>query len=153
MKRAIFVAVGLMACSPAPEVKQDDALSSEAPAPEIPVAPAVVSIRVLQDQNGQTVEVPVGQPFSVELRGQQPQGFSWRVVETPEFIAPAPDGSVTLPTTDQPEEQASVVGVGTIKTFFFVATAPGSSDLVLEHRRFGGAPPTRESFRFRIVAR
>jgi predicted secreted protein len=153
MKQAIFVAVVLMACSPAPEVKQDDVLSSEAPASEIPVAPAVVSIRVLQDQNGQTVEVPVGQPFSVELRGQQPQGFSWSVVETPEFIAPAPDGSVRLPTPDQPEEQASVVGVGAIQTFFFVATAPGSSDLVFEHRRFGGAPPTRESFRFRIVAR
>lgn len=151
MKRTIFLAIVLMACSPAPEVKQDDTLTSEAPASEILAAPAVVSIRIMQDLNGHTVEAPVGRPFSVELRGEQSQGFSWRVVETPEFIAFAPEGSITLPTPD--EAQAPVVGVGANQVFFFVATAPGSGDLILEHRRFGGAPPTRDSFRVRIVAR
>lgn len=158
MKRVIVLAATLAACSPAPDSKPPaeeapKTIAAEAKTPPPAPAPEVVVARITESQNGQVVEVPVGRPFSVVLESKQPQGFSWTTVEAPAFVTTAPKGSATLPAQERAAKSPPVVGLGGKEVFFFIATAPGDGALKLELRRFDGAPPTRDSFQVRLVAR
>ncbi len=146
MRHGLILAGAIAACSPAPP--------SEAPVEAAAVVPTphVVTNRISFARNGQRIDVTVGEPFSVELPGEESMGRMWAPLQTPGLIVPAPEGSATLPPDDAPQE--AMPGAIGVQAFFFVATAPGEAELQLEQRDFGGDDIlASRTFRVTIVAR
>ncbi|MGE0046936.1 MAG: hypothetical protein AB7T08_14360, partial [Hyphomonadaceae bacterium] len=116
------LALALIACAPGEEMapeqpamqQQEDAVS--APTPE------GVAIRVGADQAGQTIAVPAGQRFAVELVGVPTAGYVWAAVSVPDFLAAS--GEASGPTTEA-QRQPGFTGGNHWEVFVFEARAAG----------------------------
>jgi predicted secreted protein len=144
--RALLFVLALAACAPTETPKQDSG-QSMLPAP----TPEDVAVRINADQNGQTVEVAVGQRFAVELVGVPTAGYVWQPAQVPAFLTRAGEaGGNTVPEQSQP----GYVGGNHWEVLMFSATEPGGGELVLEQRRpWESDEPAAQTFRVNIVAR
>lgn len=116
-----------------------------------PPTPGGVTTHIRAEQNGQTVNVAVGQRFAVELVGVPTAGYMWTTTQKPAFITAS--GEATGNTT-QAQSQPGFVGGNHWEVSVFTATAAGSGDLVLEQRRpWETTEPASQTFRVTIVAR
>lgn len=149
MMRLLFFTAALAACAPVeqPQEKAPMPPSQNLPAP----TPADVPLRVDASRNGQTMEVPVGQRFAVELVGVPTAGYLWAPAQTPSFLARSGEAGGNTTTA---QSQPGFAGGNHWEVFVFTATAPGSGELVLEQRRpWETNEPASDTFRVTIVAR
>lgn len=144
---AAACAVALCACAPGQEAKEEAVSSASVPAP----TPSDVATRITAEQNGQTVEVTVGQRFAVELVGVPTAGYAWAATTVPAFVQAS--GEAGGPTTEA-QSQPGFVGGNHWEVLIFTATAAGTGELVLEQRRpWEADQPASNTFRANIVAR
>ena len=155
--RAIFtLAIGalLMACAPTTSsTTETQTTASTAAAANGAVAaptPSDVAIHIKQDQNGQTVTVPVNQRFAVELVGVPTAGYLWAPTTLPAFLTRAGEAGGDTSTA---QSQPGFTGGNHWEVFMFSATGPGRGELVLEQRRpWEHNEPASQTFRVTIVA-
>lgn len=145
--RVVALGVGLFAaaCAPTTSVPAQPA-GGALPAP----TPSDVTVRINEAQNGQAVEVAVGQRFAVELVGVPTAGYVWEPAQAPDFITRAGEATgATIAAQNQP----GYTGGNHWEVLMFSATASGSGELVIEQRRPWEThePPSR-TFRVTIVA-
>jgi inhibitor of cysteine peptidase len=147
--RRVLIALFAAACAPTTEapVAAPVANNGALPAP----TPSDVTVRINEAQDGQAVEVAVGQRFAVELVGVPTAGYVWEVAQTPDFVTRAGEASGN---TVAAQNQPGYAGGNHWEVTMFAATAPGSGELVMEQRRpwESNEPPSR-TFRVTIVAR
>ena len=149
MMRVLLMVAALAACAPAQEAKEETApVSNQAvPAP----TPDDVAVRINAAQNGQTVEVGVNQRFAVELVGVPTAGYVWTPAQLPAFVTRAGEATGN---TSQAQSQPGFTGGNHWEVLMFVATGPGTGELVLEQRRpWESNEPATDVFRVTIVAR
>lgn len=141
----LALALGLAACAPAETTKQESQSVLPAPTPEN------VTTRIAAEQNGQTIEVAVGQRFAVELVGVPTAGYIWQPAQVPAFLTRAGEaGGNTVPEQGQP----GYAGGNHWEVLMFSATEAGAGELVLEQRRpWESDEPASDTFRVTIVAR
>lgn len=143
----VTVALALAACTPAQESKGDTpAANGAVPAP----TPDDVAVRISAEQNGQTVNVAVGQRFAIELVGVPTAGYIWAPAQVPDFIARAGEATGnTVPEQSEP----GYAGGNHWEVTMFAATAPGTGEIVMEQRRpWETDEPASATFRVTIVA-
>ncbi len=148
MKRALVVlAFALAACTPAQEAKQETPVANNSvPAP----TPSDVTTRITAEQNGQMVNVAVGQRFAIELVGVPTAGYVWAPSQVPAFITRAGEASGN---TTQDQSQPGFTGGNHWEVTMFSATAPGTGEIVMEQRRpWETTEPANATFRVTIVA-
>jgi inhibitor of cysteine peptidase len=143
------LAATMAACAPTTEtsVPAPAANNGALPAP----TPSDVAVRINEAQDGQTVEVVVGQRFAVELVGVPTAGYVWEVAQTPAFVTRAGEASGN---TVAAQNQPGYAGGNHWEVTMFAATAPGTGELVMEQRRpWESSEPANRTFRVTIVAR
>ena len=149
--RSIVLALTVLAAACAPQ---------QTPAPAAPAAenaalpaptPSDVGVRINETQNGQSVSVAVNERFAVELVGVPTAGYQWAPAQMPAFLTRAGEtGGPTIAAQNQP----GFAGGNHWEVLMFVATTPGSGELVLEQRRpWETSEPPSDTFRVTIVAR
>lgn len=149
MIRVLLMAAALAACTPAQEAKEEAApvTNQAVPAP----TPEDVTVRITAAQAGQTIEVGVNQRFAVELVGVPTAGYVWTPAQLPAFVTRAGEASGN---TSQAQSQPGFVGGNHWEVLMFVATAPGTGEVVLEQRRpWESNEPAADVFRVTITAR
>jgi len=141
-------AIALCACTPAQEAREESPVTNASvPAP----TPQDVTTRITAAQNGQTVQVAVGQRFAVELVGMPTAGYVWAASTTPAFVQPAGEASGN---TSAAQSQPGYAGGNHWEVLMFTATTAGTGELVLEQRRpWETSEPANATFRVTIVAR
>lgn len=149
MIRVVLMAAALTACTPAQEAKEESApVTNQAVAAP---TPEDVAVRINAAQNGQTVEVAVNQRFAIELVGVPTAGYVWTPAELPAFVTRAGEASGN---TSQAQSQPGFTGGNHWEVLMFVATAPGTGELMIEQRRpWESTEPASATFRVTIVAR
>ena len=149
MIRTMFVALAMAmgACAPGQTPKQEAPVSNAVPAP----TPGDVMVRIGAAQSGQSIEVALNQRFAVELVGVPTAGYIWAPAQMPAFVSRAGEAGGN---TTQAQSRPGFTGGNHWEVLMFVATAPGTGELVLEQRRpwETNEPPT-DVFRVTIVAR
>lgn len=147
MRFAFFaVAVLAAACAPAPS-EEVASVNGPVSAP----TPQDVTVRITAEQAGQTVEVGVNQRFAVELVGVPTAGYIWAPAQMPAFVQRAGEASGN---TSQAQSQPGFTGGNHWEVTMFVATAPGTGEIVMEQRRpWESTEPPNNTFRVTIVAR
>jgi predicted secreted protein len=148
MKRALVVmAFALAACAPAQEAQQETPVANNSlPAP----TPSDVATRITAEQNGQMVNVAVGQRFAIELVGVPTAGYVWAPSQVPAFITRAGE---TSGNTTQAQSQPGFTGGNHWEVTMFSATAAGTGEIVMEQRRpWETTEPANATFRVTIVA-
>jgi predicted secreted protein len=148
IRSALFVgALALAACAPAQEGKE------EAPVSNAQVAaptPDDVAVHITAAQNGQTVNVAVGQRFAIELVGVPTAGYVWAPSQVPAFLTRAGEASGN---TTQAQSQPGFTGGNHWEVTMFSATAAGTGEIVMEQRRpWETTEPASDTFRVTIVA-
>lgn len=143
----LVAALALAACTPAQEAKQEQQVANNSvPAP----TPGDVTTRITADQNGQTVNVAVGQRFAIELVGVPTAGYVWAPAQTPGFVTPAGE---TSGNTTQAQSQPGFTGGNHWEVTMFTATAAGTGEIVMEQRRpWETNEPANQTFRVTIRA-
>ena len=150
MRQMIFVAAAALAAC-APQAGDEPRLAPVANGAVAAPVPGDVSVRISAAQDGQSVEVAVGQRFAVELVGVPTAGYVWTVAQAPAFLARAGEASGN---TSQAQSQPGFVGGNHWEVLMFSATEAGSGELVLEQRRpWESSEPANAVFRVTIVAR
>lgn len=96
------------------------------------------------DDSGSTLEVEVGDTFTVNLHGNPSTGFTWLVEDYDETMVFMADQSYT-------ENSSSRVGAGGEFTFEFEATRVGATDLELRYRRSWEEKPAERVFTLHLV--
>lgn len=148
IRSALIAAVlALAACTPAQEAKEETPVANNAvPAP----TPSDVATRITAEQNGQTVNVAVGQRFAIELVGVPTAGYVWAPAQVPAFITRAGEASGN---TTEAQSQPGFTGGNHWEVTMFSATAAGTGEIVMEQRRpWETNEPANATFRVTIVA-
>lgn len=145
---SFVLALGLAACAPAQQASRQEAqVNNAVPAP----TPAEVVTRINAAQNGQSVNVRVGERFAVELVGVPTAGYLWTPARVPAFLTRAGE---TSGNTSAAQSQPGFAGGNHWEVTMFAATGPGEGELVLEQRRpWESNEPPAQVFRVTIVAR
>jgi inhibitor of cysteine peptidase len=100
------------------------------------------------ESDGESVRVGIGQVVEVALPSNPSTGYSWQVVEVPEFLVQ------TGPAGFESEAEPDVVGAGGTELLRFEVSASGSGALRLEYRRpWESDAPAREVFEVEVTAR
>jgi len=148
IRSALFAAaLALAACTPAQEAKEEAPVSNNGVAAP---TPSDVATRITAEQNGQTVNVAVGQRFAIELVGVPTAGYVWEPSQVPAFITRA--GEATGNTTPE-QSQPGFVGGSHWEVTMFSATAAGTGEIVMEQRRpWETNEPANDTFGVTIVA-
>lgn len=150
MKRAIMALAAVLtiaACTPE-EVAEETPVSSNqgvaAPTPQD------VTVRITAEQNGQTVNVGVNQRFAIELVGVPTAGYEWEPASMPAFVSRAGEASGN---TTSAQSQPGFTGGNHWEVLMFVATAPGTGEIVVEQRRpWETNEPPNQTFRVTVTA-
>ena len=146
--RFAFFAVALLAAACAPAPSEEVASVNE---PVAAPTPDDVAISITAEQAGQTVEVGVNQRFAIELVGVPTAGYVWAPAQMPAFVQRAGE---TSGNTTQAQSQPGFTGGNHWEVTMFVATAPGTGEIVMEQRRpWESTEPPNSTFRVTIVAR
>jgi inhibitor of cysteine peptidase len=152
MIRSAFIActLGLAACAPAQEAKQEAPVANNNGAVAAPT-PSDVTVRIDAAQNGQVVNVAVNQRFAIELVGVPTAGYVWAPAQVPAFITRAGEASGD---TTQAQSQPGFTGGNHWEVTMFSATSAGTGDIVMEQRRpwENSSEPPAATFRVTIVA-
>jgi len=77
--------------------------------------------------NGHSIELHVGDQFSLSLRESRMGGYRWTLVENGEPVLTSREEKV--------ESRPSRVGEKNIRAWRFTAEKPGSASIQLQHRR------------------
>jgi predicted secreted protein len=144
----IAMTLALAACTPGQEAKEETPVvsSGSVPAP----TPSDVAVRITAEQNGQTVNVAVGQRFAIELVGVPTAGYIWAPAQVPDFITRAGE---TSGNTSEAQSQPGFTGGSHWEVTVFSATAAGAGEIVMEQRRpWETSEPATATFRVTIVA-
>lgn len=151
IRSALFAAAfALAACAPAQEAKEEAPVTTSSNGAVAAPTPSDVAVRVTAEQNGQTVNVAVGQPFAIELVGVPTAGYVWAPAQTPAFIIAS--GEVSGNTT-QAQSQPGFTGGNHWEVTMFTANAAGRGEIVMEQRRpWEANEPANQTFRVTIVA-
>ncbi len=152
MKRAIPLTalLALMACAPTATTTSTAAPSQASNGAVGPPTPNAVTIHIRQEQNGQTVQVPVNQRFAVELVGVPTAGYVWAPATMPAFLTRAGEASGN---TTEAQSQPGFAGGNHWEVLMFAATGPGTGELVLEQKRpWETNQPPAQTFRVTIQA-
>jgi predicted secreted protein len=147
--RFAFFAVTLLAaaCAPAPSEDVTSPVNEPVAAP----TPDDVAVRITAEQAGQTVEVGVNQRFAIELVGVPTAGYIWAPAQMPAFVQRAGE---TSGNTSQAQSQPGFTGGNHWEVTMFVATAPGTGEIVMEQRRpWETTEPPNNTFRVTVTAR
>jgi inhibitor of cysteine peptidase len=83
-------------------------------------------LTVTDEENGQTVQVEVGQTLVLELVENQSTGYLWNVTEEP-------DDRVLSLLDDDYEVDSDAEGSGGVHTWRYEAVAPGSTSISMEN--------------------
>ncbi|MGD9981570.1 MAG: protease inhibitor I42 family protein [Hyphomonadaceae bacterium] len=148
IRSALFAAaLALAACTPAQEAKEENmATGAEVPAP----TPDDVAVRITAAQNGETVNVAIGQRFAIELIGVPTAGYVWAPAQVPDFITRAGEASGN---TVAEQSEPGYAGGNHWEVTMFSATGPGTGEIVMEQRRpWESSEPAADTFRVTIVA-
>jgi predicted secreted protein len=148
MRTLLFACVlALAACTPAQESKEETPVASDTlPAP----TPDDVAVRITAAQNGQTVNVAVGQRFAIELVGVPTAGYVWAPAQIPDFVTRAGEASGN---TIAEQSEPGYAGGNHWEVTMFSATAAGTGEIVMEQRRpWETTEPASDTFRVTIVA-
>lgn len=146
MIRALVLVLALAACAPSGETPGQGNRSGQLAAP----TPEDVSVRIMAEQNGETVNVAVNQRFAVELVGVPTAGYAWAPAQMPDFVTRA--GEATGNTVAE-QNQPGYTGGNHWEVLMFTATAPGTGELVIEQRRpWETEEAPADVFRVTIVA-
>ncbi|MBK8545591.1 MAG: protease inhibitor I42 family protein [Caulobacteraceae bacterium] len=150
IRSALFAAaLALAACTPAQEAKQE---ANSVPTNNSVAAPTPsdVTVRITQEQNGQTVNVALNQRFAIELVGVPTAGYIWAPASVPAFITPAGE---TTGNTTQAQSQPGYTGGNHWEVTTFTANAAGTGEIVMEQRRpWETNEPANQTFRVTIHA-
>jgi len=156
MKRALILAAALAACAPSGEpqpVPNPTPTPASAPADaSLPApTPSDVAVRIGAAQNGQRIEVGIGQRFAVELVGVPTAGYIWAVTQAPAFVGLTDAASGA---TNEAQNQPGFAGGNHWEVFVFTAASAGAGEIVFEQRRpWESNEPPNNTFRVTIVAR
>ncbi len=150
IRSALFAAaLALAACTPAQEAKEEAPVANTNGAVAAPT-PGDVTTRITAEQNGQTVNVAVGQRFAIELVGVPTAGYVWEPKTVPAFVTRAGEASGN---TTQAQSQPGFTGGNHWEVTMFAATAAGTGEIVMEQRRpWETEEPANATFRVTIVA-
>jgi inhibitor of cysteine peptidase len=100
------------------------------------------------EDSGTSVRVGIGQVLEVSLESNPSTGYSWQVVEVPEFLTQTGEPEF------QTEASGDVVGAGGTETLRFTADGSGTGTLRLEYRRpWESDTPAREVYELEVTAR
>lgn len=146
----IASALALAACTTGPVAVSPSAPSTPSASVAAPT-PSDVTLRIRAEQNGQVVQVPVGQRFAIELVGVPTAGYVWEPVAIPEFIARVSEASG--PTLAE-QRQPGYAGGNHWEVLILAPHEPGRGDVVMVQRRpweTNEAPA--QSFRVTIESR
>jgi predicted secreted protein len=148
IRSALFAAaLALAACTPAQEAKEETPVANNSVAAP---TPGNVTTRITAEQNGQTVNVAVGQRFAIELVGVPTAGYVWEPAQVPAFITNVGE---TTGNTVQEQSQPGFTGGNHWEVTMFTANATGTGEIVMEQRRpWETNEPASASFRVTIVA-
>lgn len=147
--RWLMSALALLVCACVAQTAQSAAPmpTADLPAPTPPGA----TLHIGASNNGQTIEVGVGQVFAVELIGVPTSGYLWGPTRTPGFLTAAGEAGGDTSTA---QRQPGFAGGNHWEVFLFRAGAAGRGELVLEQRRpWETGQPAAATFRVTIVAR
>jgi predicted secreted protein len=150
----VLLAAGLSACAPTAQrepAQREPAPARPGPSQSLPApVPQDVVVRISAEQNGQTVQVRVGERFAVALVGVPTAGYAWSPVEVPAFLTAS--GETSGPTIGA-QLQPGFAGGRHWEVLMFTATTPGSGALRLEQRRpWETNEPPAETFAVTIEA-
>jgi predicted secreted protein len=150
IRSALFVcAFALAACTPAQEAKEEATVTTESGALPAPT-PEDVVVRITAAQNGQTVNVAVGQRFAIELVGVPTAGYVWAPAQVPAFLTRAGEATGNML---QEQSEPGYAGGNHWEVTMFSATAAGTGEIVMEQRRpWETTEPASDTFRVTIVA-
>jgi predicted secreted protein len=147
MRSTIFaLALLVAACAPGDDVAPAS-VNGEVAAP----TPDDVTVRITAEQAGQTVEVGVNQRFAIELVGVPTAGYVWAPAQMPDFVQRAGEATGN---TSQEQGQPGFTGGNHWEVTMFVATAPGTGEIVMEQRRpWETEEPPTSTFSVTVTAR
>lgn len=150
--RALALAFLLAACAPTIEEPAPPALPQPQQSQAVSApTPSDVATRITAEQNGQTVDVAVGQRLAVELVGVPTAGYVWAATTVPSFLTASGEASGN---TTRAQSQPGFVGGNHWEVLMFTASAAGSGELVLEQRRpWETNEPANNTFRVTVTAR
>lgn len=176
MMLAGAAALGLAACTPAdeapvdageiepPAVEAEEGVAEEPEMPEMPAEEAQAAaaaaaqaeaeagvVYVGEDKKGAEVALPVGQTLRVELETIPTAGYTWQIVEKPDFLELT--GENTRATNPALQEQPGFTGGNHYMSFDFQASVPGSGILRLsEGRAWESDEPASDTFEVTVTA-
>jgi inhibitor of cysteine peptidase len=107
---------------------------------------SVASVVITESDEGRWIKIPAGQTFEVSLPENPTTGYRWSI----ELF----DTSLLQFSGDSFSSQGGAIGGGGMRTFSFVATRPGTTDLRLRLARQWEptkSPGKKASFKLRIV--
>lgn len=86
------------------------------------------TVKVTEDQNGQTITVKQGDTVSVAIAGNPTTGYMWEVAEVDQSI---------LASAGEPDYKtdSNLIGAGGLYTFKFTAESTGTTTLKLKYYR------------------
>lgn len=141
---SVLMAAVIAACAPMETPvgsPSDNAVAAPTPAG---------AIRIGVEQDGQTVHVPVGQPFAIELVGVPTAGYQWIVAHMPDFVVVT--GIASGPTIRE-QREPGYAGGNHWEVTLFAAAAAGSGVIRMEQRRpWESDEAPAATFRVTIVA-
>lgn len=150
MMRKLILALALLGAACAPTTTESEEATKMNQAPVAAPTPEDVAIRITAEQAGQTITVPVNQRFAVELVGVPTAGYVWAPATLPNFVTRAGEASGN---TIAEQSQPGYAGGNHWEVLMFVATAPGTGELVLEQRRpWEENEPPAQTFTVTIAA-
>lgn len=146
--RAIVFGLALLAAACTPE---EEAVAPSVNAAVAAPTPDDVVVHVTAEQAGQTVEVGVNQRFAIELVGVPTAGYTWQPAQIPAFVQRAGEAQGN---TVAEQSQPGYAGGNHWEVTMFVATAPGTGEIVMEQKRpWESDEPPVDTFRVTVTAR
>ena len=146
--RAIVLCLALLAAACTPE---EETVTQPVNGPLAAPPPDDVVVHITAAQAGQTVEVGVNQRFAVELVGVPTAGYTWQPGELPAFVQRAGEAQGN---TIAEQSQPGYTGGNHWEVTMFVATAPGTGEIVMEQKRpWESNEAPVDTFRVTVTAR
>lgn len=108
-------------------------------------AEEVAAVTLTEENNGETINLKVGQEVHVLLTGNPTTGYMWEAQEVDAArLRPAGEGEY--------DAASDALGSGGEFNFTFIAAAPGDTELTLiYHRSFEQDVPPKRTFSVKVV--
>lgn len=155
---AIFAALALAACAaepPPPPAPEPAPMPAPAPTPPSTglAAPELTgaTIRISAEDDGKTIEAPIGSVISIALVGVPTAGYLWKPAKTPAFLEPA--GETGGPTSEN-QKKPGFTGGSHWEVSGFKVKSAGTGEIIMEQRRpWETDEPASKTFKVTIIAK